>query len=53
MKAKIMNGIIKLAGAVASLAMICATFNLNSTCLFLAYQPDVPEELVRYSIQKS
>ena len=47
MKARIMNGIMKLAGSVAALAMVCAVSNLNSTCLFLTYQPDVPEELVR------
>ena len=45
MKAKIMNGRMKLAGSVAALAMICAVSNINSTCLFLAYQPDVPDSL--------
>lgn len=46
MKAKIMNGLVKLAGSVAALAMVCAVSNLSSTCLFLTYQPDVPEELM-------
>ena len=45
MKAKIMNGLMKLAGSVAALAVVCAVSNLSSTCLFLTYQPDVPEEL--------
>lgn len=45
MKAKITNMIMKLAGSVAALAMVCAVANVNSTCLFLLYQPDVPEEL--------
>ena len=45
MKAKIMNGLMKLAGSVAALAMICAVSNINSTCLFLAYQPDIPDSL--------
>ena len=47
MKAKIMNGLMKLAGSVATLAMVCAVSNLSSTCLFLTYQPDVPEELMQ------
>lgn len=47
MKAKIMNGLMKLAGSVAALAMVCAASNLSSTCLFLTYQPEVPEELLR------
>lgn len=47
MKAKIMNGLMKLAGSVAALAMVCAVANVNNTCLFIAYQPDVPEELMQ------
>ena len=47
MKAKIKNVLMKLAGSVAALAMVCAVSNLSSTCFFLTYQPDVPEELMR------
>lgn len=46
MKAIIMNGLMKLAGSVAALAIVCAVANVNNTCLFIAYQPDVPEDLL-------
>lgn len=45
MKARIMNIFTKLAGVIASLAMVCAVSNVNSTCLFLTYQPDVPDDM--------
>jgi len=47
MQAKIINVLMKLAGSVAALAMVCAVSNLSSTCHFLTYQPDVPEELMQ------
>lgn len=40
-----MKGILlSIASAIASLAMVVAVGNFNSTCLFLTYQPDVPTE---------
>lgn len=30
---------------VANLALIMAVISVNSTCCFLSYQPDVPDEL--------
>lgn len=45
MKARIKSMILKLSGMVAGLAMLVAIGNANSTCLFVSYQPDVPEEL--------
>lgn len=45
MKVRINNLLLKLAASVANLALLCAVTNANSTCLFLSYQPDVPEEL--------
>lgn len=35
----------KYATLMAGLAIMLATVNVNSTCLFMSYQPDVPEEL--------
>lgn len=35
----------KYAALMAGLAIMLATVNVNSTCLFMSYQPDVPEEL--------
>lgn len=43
---KIRQMLIKFASAMAALAVMVATFNINSTCLFMSYQPDVPEELM-------
>lgn len=45
MKAKVLGLISKIAPVFASLALLVAVSNVNSTCLFMAYQPDVPEEL--------
>ena len=45
MMTKIHSMIIKSAALMAGLAIMLATFNVNNTCLFLSYQPDVPEEL--------
>ncbi len=45
MKAKFSKIIFKLSGLVAGLAVLLAISNVNSTCMFASYQPDVPEEL--------
>ena len=45
MMIKVHSMFIKSAALMAGLAIMLATFNVNSTCLFLSYQPDVPEEL--------
>lgn len=34
-----------IASCLASLATLVAISNANSTCLFMSYQPDIPEEL--------
>lgn len=38
--------LVRCASLMATLAVMVATYNVNSTCLFMSYQPDVPEELV-------
>jgi cyclic lactone autoinducer peptide len=45
MKQKIRNMLSASLTVVGSLALLVATSSVNSTCLFFAYQPDVPEEL--------
>ena len=35
----------KYVALMAGMAIMLATVNVNSTCLFMSYQPDVPEEL--------
>lgn len=35
----------KVAGAVSNLALSVAERNSDDTCLFIAYQPDVPAEM--------
>lgn len=45
MKTKIMNLVMKLATPLAALAMMVAMSNAGNTCLFMAYQPDMPDEL--------
>lgn len=45
MRKWIREAITKVAMSTAALAVICAVSNVHSTCIFLAYQPDVPEEL--------
>ncbi len=45
MRAKFNKIIFKLSGFVAGLAVLFAISNVNSTCMFASYQPDVPEEL--------
>lgn len=34
---------LKLGGALCALAMILATNSVQNTCLYITYQPDVPE----------
>lgn len=46
MKAKLHQWIVRIATSAAALAVICAMNNVNSTCMFLSYQPDVPEGLL-------
>lgn len=36
----------KIASSLVMLVTMCAIANVNSTCMFMAYQPDVPEELM-------
>jgi cyclic lactone autoinducer peptide len=45
MKVKVLNLLQKLATPLAALAMMVAIGNAGSTCLFMAYQPDMPDEL--------
>ncbi len=45
MKAKIMSMVLKLATPLAALAILVAVGNAGNTCLFMAYQPDMPTEL--------
>ena len=33
-------------GAIAALALIIAKVSVSSTCFYLAYQPDVPDDLL-------
>lgn len=37
--------ILKFATSAAALALLAAVSSAGSTCVFTAYQPDVPEEL--------
>lgn len=46
MNAMIQNTLVKLSGLLASAAMFLALSSVNSTCVFMLYQPDVPEELM-------
>lgn len=46
MVACIHRALIKLVSCITTLAILTATFNVNTTCLFMSYQPDIPEELL-------
>lgn len=48
MKSRIQQLLSKIPASLAALAILCAISNVNSTCMFLTYQPDVPEELRNY-----
>lgn len=45
MKTMVSQTMIKLGALLASAAMFLAISSANSTCVFMLYQPDVPEEL--------
>lgn len=45
MKAMINRTMVKLGTMLASTALILAISSVSSTCMFMLYQPDVPEEL--------
>lgn len=46
MKAMAKNTMVKLGALLASAAMFLAVSSVSSTCMFMIYQPDVPEELL-------
>ena len=48
MKSRIQQLLSKIPASLAALAMLCAISNVNSTCMFLTSQPDVPEGLTDY-----
>ena len=45
MKKKICSFITRFGGTMAALALVVATMTANSTCAWLAYQPEEPEEV--------
>lgn len=45
MKTMVSQTMVKLGALLASAAMFLAISSVSSTCLFMLYQPDVPEEL--------
>lgn len=45
MKSIIKSNLIKCGRIFASLALFLAVYSVNSTCMFMTYQPDVPEKL--------
>lgn len=45
MKQYIEKVLINLGRLSASAALLIAVYSVNSTCMFMTYQPDVPEEL--------
>lgn len=45
MKSRIQQLLSRIPASLAALATLCAISNVSSTCMFLTYQPDVPEEL--------
>lgn len=46
MKTKIMSIISKIMSSAVALVLVAAVANANSTCIFLSYQPDLPEDLL-------
>lgn len=46
MKSKFMNIIVKIMSCAASIAVAIAVANIDTTCVFWSYQPDVPDELL-------
>lgn len=49
MKAMVNTVMVKLGALLASTAMLVAASSLCSTCWFMLYQPDVPEELQEHT----
>lgn len=47
MKQKVRTILFSLSGLVASVALLFATTSVSSTCVFMSYQPNVPEELLK------
>lgn len=45
MKTCINNKLIQFGRLFASIALLLAVYSVNSTCVFMTYQPDVPEKL--------
>lgn len=45
MKTMVNHTMVKLGALLASAAMFLAVSSVGSTCVFMLYQPDVPEEL--------
>lgn len=45
MKTMVNQAMVKLGTLLASVAMFLAVSSVGSTCVFMLYQPDVPEEL--------
>lgn len=46
MKGFIQKMATRLGGCMACAALAVAGYSVSSTCLFMTYQPDVPEELL-------
>lgn len=46
MKTMVNQTMVKLGTLLASAAMLLAISSVGSTCMFMFYQPDVPEELM-------
>ena len=41
----IRNFALKWGGTIAALALVIATYSAGATCIFTAYQPNMPEQL--------
>ncbi len=49
MKAMVNSVMVKLGALLASAAVLFAAASVSSTCGFMLYQPDVPEELQEHT----
>lgn len=45
MKINIQTSLIRFGHVVASIALLLAIHSVNSTCMFMTYQPDIPQRL--------
>lgn len=45
MKIITQKALINMGHLFASIAMLLAAYSVNSTCMFMTYQPDVPDKL--------